>query len=793
MRLSVPIAWFVTPLALFEVGCTGSLPGKRVDFEQVWLGPAFASQRIGGAKALRAGQFRLAVDQFGAGATAAKARGDWISHARFLANQSGAYMMLGENRPAIASLLAARAAAERTADLLTLQSVEANLSSLYVLTGDYDAASSAAARGALLRPPAQDPEQRIRTLLIFGRSLAKARSVAAAEPVWREALLDAQEIGSLSLEADILELWGYELSEQVSPDLSHAEDLLARAWTKRRTAFDPRLSLTEGKLARLFRKKGDYAKARFWMDRVLAVLSRGAKIPVPEWELRAENALIAAQQGRVGQALVAYRHAFALMDKWRRRLPPVERLRLGAERRLLQESIDGYLLAAAQSYRLRSDPALAAEMFTVIQHTRAWSLESASPAQGDAPLQAEARRLESRWLAGDLAARENLRAVRANLLEHAASRSPAPAASAGLLEEPASGEAVLTYWLHDQESWLWVWTRQGLRLTPLPPRPLLLAAAERFRLAISRGDPDSPSIGRRLRAMLLGSLEQHCLQASRWDIVADDGLFQLPFAALPGSPGHFLAEQVELRLVPNALRYPSPPRPRNRAFAVADPVFNNADERRQPSWTLPTRLLTGHDSFGLPRLPGTRREAEVALAAWRNAGFDASLLSGTDSAEEAVLSRLSNWQPAIIHFATHTVSPPDDPYRPRLALSLRPDGTPGLLSAEEISALRLQAALVVMSACHSAGRDSAKGAGLLGLTRAWLSAGAQQVVATLWPVGDESTAFFSTFHDHLARGARGTPLPVASALRQAQLACIRLGGHSAEPKFWASHVLLARR
>ena len=99
----------------------------------------------------------------------------------------------------------------------------------------------------------------------------------------------------------------------------------------------------------------------------------------------------------------------------------------------------------------------------------------------------------------------------------------------------------------------------------------------------------------------------------------------------------------------------------------------------------------------------------------------------------------------------------------------------------------------MMSACHSTGEEASRGSGIVGLTRAWLTAGASQVVATLWPVGDESTAFFGAFYGFLADGMETGRLPAAAALRQAQLSCLRAGGAAAEPRNWAGHVLLARR
>jgi len=231
----------------------------------------------------------------------------------------------------------------------------------------------------------------------------------------------------------------------------------------------------------------------------------------------------------------------------------------------------------------------------------------------------------------------------------------------------------------------------------------ILAAAKPSRGAIEQNDPAAGKLGRRLRTLLLGGMEKECLRARRWDIVADEGLFQIPFGAMPGRDTKYLAEEMELQLVPNALRQPAGNAVRRRFFAVADPIFNTADERRAASW--PWQRVA-HAGNGLPRLPGTRREAEAAKAIWSNAGYETAVFAGADSGEEPVLAQLTAWQPGIVHFATHTLEAHG---RPRLALTLRGDGSQGLLTAEDIAALPVRAELVVMSACHSTGSEAAKG------------------------------------------------------------------------------------
>lgn len=787
MRLLAVIAGFV-----IFAGCGGKSSVRVGERQPRETDKEFERTRVSGTTLFRNGEYRKAAKEFSAGAEKAGQAGEWLWQGRMLANEGGSYMMLGENRPAIRRLLAARTAAEKAGDLLTLQGVEGNLASIYVLTGDYEAAAAAAGRGAPIRPPKETPEYRTRTLIAFGRAMAKARGVEAAAPMWREALETAEGMGSESLAADVLELWGYELAEQDMARMGEAEESLARAWVKRKRARDGRLPLTEGKLARLYRKKGNTERARLWIDRTLAALAGGQRIPVAEWVLRAEEAQIASDEGRLEESLAGFRRAYGLVESWRRALPPAERMRLGAERRIEQDLVDGYLRTAGRLYRRRPQQRLAAEMFTLIQNTRAWSLEGGRGGRGaESPLYGEARRIEARWLAGDGAAVAELRKVRAAILEQEeAADSGKVGRGEGRLEEPADGEAVLTYWLSGEGSWLWVWTKQGLRMTSLPPQAEIEAAADAFRVAVECGSADAAAKGERLMGMLLGGARAESLRAERWEIVADEGLFRIPFAALPAGGGRYLVEKVELRLVPNALRQEPPGAAPRRFLAVADPIFNSADERRATAWFWQRQVQAAHFTADLPRLPGTRREAEAAREAMRRGGFETAVQSGAESSEEAVLARLAEWEPGVVHVATHTVTPANDRARPRLALSLRGDGSPGLLTAEDIAALPMRAELVVMSACHSTGTETARGAGLLGLTRAWLTAGSRQVMATLWPVEDEATALFRSFYERLAEGGAGKAAP---ALRAAQLACLRAGGRQAEPKNWAGHVLLGRR
>ena len=121
--------------------------------------------------------------------------------------------------------------------------------------------------------------------------------------------------------------------------------------------------------------------------------------------------------------------------------------------------------------------------------------------------------------------------------------------------------------------------------------------------------------------------------------------------------------------------------------------------------------------------------------------------------------------PAVIHFATHFVtSAQNSSYltfegsRERsqagaiglIALSLNPAGETETLTAPEIAQWPVAAELVTLSGCHSAAGVALPGAGLLGLTRAWLAAGARSVVGSLWDTPDESGALFAALYRNLS-------------------------------------------
>ena len=105
----------------------------------------------------------------------------------------------------------------------------------------------------------------------------------------------------------------------------------------------------------------------------------------------------------------------------------------------------------------------------------------------------------------------------------------------------------------------------------------------------------------------------------------------------------------------------------------------------------------------------------------------------------------------------------------------------------EIAGWRTNEGLVVLSGCHSAEGAQLPGTGLLGLTRAWLMAGARSVIGSNWATPDESGALFGALYRNLS-GDGGDS--AASALRAAQLEMISSGGWRAKPSYWGAYFVV---
>lgn len=272
-------------------------------------------------------------------------------------------------------------------------------------------------------------------------------------------------------------------------------------------------------------------------------------------------------------------------------------------------------------------------------------------------------------------------------------------------------------------------------------------------------------------------------------VVPDGPLHLVPFAALPyrGAP---LVETTSVVTAPS-VSVVTAPRDEHRAadlswVAVADPVFGVTDTRFDPS--RPVRREV--HATELARLPFSGREAAAIAELFASRSLRADVVQGYEATRLHVVNGGLAGR-SIVHLATHAFVDDRRPERSALMLAgIDEAGAPhyGRLDVHEISGLHLEADLVVLSACASAGGRYVSGEGLVGLTRAFLFAGASSVLGSLWRVHDRGTGrLVVDFYRELLDGA--SP---AQALRSAQNAS-RRDPRWASPYYWAPFVLHVAR
>jgi CHAT domain-containing protein len=320
-----------------------------------------------------------------------------------------------------------------------------------------------------------------------------------------------------------------------------------------------------------------------------------------------------------------------------------------------------------------------------------------------------------------------------------------------------------------------------------------LTLAQNLRLRLQR--PESQKrfvfLGNRLTTLLLAPAAEF-LNFPRLMIVADGALHYLPFAALrrPGFP-HRMGWVSQFTRLPSAsmvqpLRRQGKKTSWSRTLAiVADPVFDATDRRVVHG---SARGVQGEALIKtpLPRLAFSRREAHaISKLVPPNQG---SLHLGFDAVKSALATpEVKNAR--IVHLATHARIDDERPLLSAIDFSqVDPAGRPidGTLRLYEIFGLDLRVELVVLGGCSTGMGKHVAGEGIIGFTRAFLYAGASNVLVSLWAVDDEATAEFMVyFYRHLTARSGASP---AEALRSARQ---RMGESKRwnDPYYWAGFSL----
>jgi CHAT domain-containing protein/tetratricopeptide (TPR) repeat protein len=355
----------------------------------------------------------------------------------------------------------------------------------------------------------------------------------------------------------------------------------------------------------------------------------------------------------------------------------------------------------------------------------------------------------------------------------------APAAADDLVATAARLQSTLAvYWVGNNELFIWAVLPDGAvhaRRVPLLPARLLElirettpfpetgSASGAVRTIVTRGEStiplraQKPTAWRALYDVLIQPIRGVLPKTSGalLTIVPQGPLLNVSFAALQGPDGRYLLEDYALHYAPagavlqfTAAKKRADARTGNM-LVVADPILPR---------------LTKLDR-SLPRLPGAR--AEAAAISRLMPASRLTMLQDAEATETRIREAMSG--KAVLHFATHAIVSDSDPFGSFLALGPSSShGGDGLLTSQEVYGLDLNADLVVLSACRSAG-GRVTGDGISAFARAFIYAGTASLVASVWDVADEPTnRLLPDFYKRWLGGASKS-----RALRDAQLALLR--------------------
>jgi CHAT domain-containing protein len=268
-------------------------------------------------------------------------------------------------------------------------------------------------------------------------------------------------------------------------------------------------------------------------------------------------------------------------------------------------------------------------------------------------------------------------------------------------------------------------------------------------------------------------------------IVPHGPLINVPFAALKDAQGRYLIERYALHSL--------------TAGAMLDYTKSHTSNPRAGSMLLvadPSEPPTIPGEPPLPRLPGAQLEVRAIAALLPSSR--ATVLDAADATEPRVVKATS--RQTVLHFATHAIVRDGDPLSSFLALGRTGDASvTGRLTAEKIYRLKLDANLVVLSACRS-GEGVPNGDGIAALARAFFYAGTSSLIVSLWDIADEPTnrllpAFYKEWlkGTDKARALRAAQLQLLGDLRAGRVKVSTAVGEITvpeDPAFWASFVLL---
>jgi CHAT domain-containing protein len=333
---------------------------------------------------------------------------------------------------------------------------------------------------------------------------------------------------------------------------------------------------------------------------------------------------------------------------------------------------------------------------------------------------------------------------------------------------------LVEYVLAEPSSYALAITKDTITHYQLPSKREIETDANRYRKEIHDKKEDR-ELAQHLFSELLHPIEKY-KEKKDLVIIPDGSLHLLPFSALDDGSGYVVKSHT-IDVAPSSTVYELLARRSESKETVVMPYIGVAAWTQSANSRNPiVRAINGPERSQFVPLPSSKREVESIA---EDLPHPSTILLGTE-ATESRFKEVSLESSQVVHLALHGYADLDYPDRSALVFAPEPSDSAedGLLQVREIRGLHLKAKLVTLSACDT-GVGPVGEAGIANLVNAFIEAGAETVVSTLWELEDQTAEHLMTnFYSHLARHERKV-----DALRAAK---IELLDEGLPPYYWAS-------
>lgn len=335
---------------------------------------------------------------------------------------------------------------------------------------------------------------------------------------------------------------------------------------------------------------------------------------------------------------------------------------------------------------------------------------------------------------------------------------------------------ILFYWLGEQHSYLWVISPLKTTCLTLPASSEIEPIVKSYRDATAESKDvaeTEQTAGEKLYRTLIAPAEKLIAQNSRVVLLPDGALYSLNFETLivPGPKPHFWIEDVTLTT--------------GSSLSLLASVGNWVAPKKRNLLLIGDALKASDEFEQLPEA-----EDEMQIVERYFAESNRTVLKREQATPGAYL-RSNPERYAFLHFVTHGTASRAEPLESAVILSKEPGSDTYKLYARDIVKYHLNAELVTISACNGSGTRAYSGEGLVGLSWAFLRAGAHNVIGALWEVSNAPSTgqLMDAFYKELSRGE-----DPATALRAAKLSFLGSAQSNSvfrKPYYWAPFQLYA--